>query len=228
MPQWKYLPKTFLLRRWYFPAIVGTFSLVIGAMLVPSSSVYFSCNFLAEYGKSGRFRHSSCNSKPAGVPSCLRSLRFGLFVIFLDWNVTNCRMVYTGDYGIPVVITAGEESLRSIPQGFRESSLALGHLNGQWFGPAYCVLGILTSSILGVARVCRRNCSDYVYSLRQRTIATKISSIGLTFSFREWWHYLPIYVVSAKIPQNEYTADMQYGTAFVFLALVIVTVPPLS
>jgi phosphate transport system permease protein len=30
-----------------------------------------------------------------------------------------------------------------------------------------------------------------------------------------------IYVVSAKIPQNEYTADMQYGTAFVFLFLVI-------
>ena len=25
-----------------------------------------------------------------------------------------------------------------------------------------------------------------------------------------------IYVVSAKIPQNEYTADMQYGTAFIF------------
>ena len=30
-----------------------------------------------------------------------------------------------------------------------------------------------------------------------------------------------IYVVSAKIPQNEYTQDMQYGTAFVFLVLVL-------
>ena len=30
-----------------------------------------------------------------------------------------------------------------------------------------------------------------------------------------------IYVVSAKIPQNEYTRDMQYGTAFVFLVLVL-------
>ena len=27
-----------------------------------------------------------------------------------------------------------------------------------------------------------------------------------------------IYVVSSKIPQNEYTARVQYGTAFVFLA----------
>jgi phosphate transport system permease protein len=29
-----------------------------------------------------------------------------------------------------------------------------------------------------------------------------------------------IYVVSSKIPQNEYTERVQYGTAFVFLAVV--------
>ena len=29
-----------------------------------------------------------------------------------------------------------------------------------------------------------------------------------------------IYVVSAKIPQNEYTSRVQYGTAFVFLLIV--------
>jgi phosphate transport system permease protein len=31
-----------------------------------------------------------------------------------------------------------------------------------------------------------------------------------------------IYVVSSKIPQNEYTERVQYGTAFVFLAVVMV------
>ena len=29
-----------------------------------------------------------------------------------------------------------------------------------------------------------------------------------------------IYVVSSKIPQNEYTRNMQYGAAFVFLFIV--------
>ena len=29
-----------------------------------------------------------------------------------------------------------------------------------------------------------------------------------------------IYVVSSKIPQNEYTSRMQYGTALVFMILV--------
>jgi len=31
-----------------------------------------------------------------------------------------------------------------------------------------------------------------------------------------------IYVVSSKIPQNEYTERVQYGTAFVFLVIVAV------
>ena len=31
-----------------------------------------------------------------------------------------------------------------------------------------------------------------------------------------------IYVVSSKIPQNAYTERVQYGTAFVFLAVVMV------
>ncbi|PYK01100.1 MAG: phosphate ABC transporter, permease protein PstA, partial [Verrucomicrobia bacterium] len=30
-----------------------------------------------------------------------------------------------------------------------------------------------------------------------------------------------IYVVSSKIPQNEYTERVQYGTAFVFLIVVM-------
>lgn len=30
-----------------------------------------------------------------------------------------------------------------------------------------------------------------------------------------------IYIVSTKIPQNEYTIDMQYGTALVFLVFII-------
>ena len=45
-------------------------------------------------------------------------------------------------------------------------------------------------------------------------------SIGLIFSFKVLWHYLSIYVVSAKIPQNEYTADMQFAT-LIFLLLVV-------
>ena len=31
-----------------------------------------------------------------------------------------------------------------------------------------------------------------------------------------------IYVVSSKIPQNEYTERVQYGTAFVFLVIVAI------
>ena len=56
---------------------------------------------------------------------------------------------------LPVVITASEEALRSIPQGFRESSLALGASKWTMIKTSvlpYAMPGILTSSILGVAR----------------------------------------------------------------------------
>ena len=129
---------------------------------------------------------------------------------------------------LPVVITASEESLRSIPQGFRESSLALGASKWTMIRTSvlpYAMPGILTSSILGVARVAGET-APIMFS------AASAKRTELPWENLEHWtdfffqgvmalHY-HIYVVSAKIPQNKYTADMQYGTAFVFLALVII------
>jgi len=37
----------------------------------------------------------------------------------------------------------------------------------------------------------------------------------------------PIYIVSSKISQNEYTERVQYGTAFVF-PVVVMTIAPAS
>ena len=55
-----------------------------------------------------------------------------------------------------VIITASEESMRAIPKGFREGSLALGA--SKWTSIRtnvlpYALPGILTSSIMGIARV---------------------------------------------------------------------------
>jgi hypothetical protein len=74
-----------------FPAIIGTLLLVIGAMAIAIVLGVFCAIFLAEYGKAGRFlsmvRLAILNL--AGVPSIIFGLfGFGLFVIFLDWNVS--------------------------------------------------------------------------------------------------------------------------------------------
>jgi phosphate transport system permease protein len=127
---------------------------------------------------------------------------------------------------LPVIITASEESLRSIPQGFREGSLALGAT--KWTSIRtnvlpYALPGILTSSVLGVARVAGETAPimfTAAYALRDN-----LPWEGLENPFQFFFQgvmALPyhIYVVSSKIPQNEYTERMQYGTAFVFLVIV--------
>ena len=64
----------------------------------------------------------------AGVPSIVFGLfGFGLFVIFFGWNVSLLSGWFTlGLMVLPAIITASEESLRAVPQGLREGSLALG------------------------------------------------------------------------------------------------------
>ena len=80
-----------------------------------------------------------------------------MFVIFFGWNVSLIAGWFTLAFMVlPVVITASEESLKSVPKGFREGSLALGATKWQTIRKnvlPYALPGILTSSILGIARV---------------------------------------------------------------------------
>ena len=142
---------------------------------------------------------------------------------------------------LPVIITASEESLRAVPQGFREGSLALGATKWQtiWHNVLpYALPGILTSSVLGIARVagetapilftaayatatsCRgKSPSPTIISRPASSATSNIPFAGCAISACTRVNALPyhIYVVSSKIPQNEYTERVQYGTAFVFL-----------
>ena len=214
-----------------FPAIIGTLLLVIGAMGIAIVLGVFCAIFLAEYGKAGKFlsmvRLAILNL--AGVPSIIFGLfGFGLFVIFLDWNVSLLAGWFTLAFMVlPIVITASEEALRSIPQGFRESSLALGATKWTMIKTSvlpFAMPGILTSSILGVARAAGETAPImFTAAYAKRSDLPWEGLEHWTDFFFQGVMALPyhIYVVSAKIPQNAYTADMQYGTAFVFLLLVV-------
>ncbi len=213
-----------------FPAIAGTVLLVLGSMVIALTLGIFSAIYLSEYAKPGTIlnliRLSILNL--AGVPSIVFGLfGLGMFVLFLDWNVSLLSGCFTLAFMVlPVIITASEESLRSIPQGFREGSLALGAT--KWTSIRtnvlpYALPGILTSSVLGVARVAGETAPimfTAAYALRDN-----LPWEGLENPFQFFFQgvmALPyhIYVVSSKIPQNEYTERMQYGTAFVFLVIV--------
>lgn len=129
---------------------------------------------------------------------------------------------------LPVVITASEESLRAVPQGFRDASLAMGAT--RWQTIRRCVLpyslpGILTSSLLSIARVA----GETAPIMFTAAVAAKDdfpwqgqdSIFGVLSSQVQALPY-HIYTLAARIPNSEYTQRAQYGSVFVFIVLVAV------
>lgn len=127
---------------------------------------------------------------------------------------------------LPVIITASEESLRAVPQGFRDASLAMGAT--RWQTIRKCVLpfslpGILTSSLLAITRVA----GETAPIMFTAAVAAKddLPWQGLKSPFdllSSQVQALPyhIYTLAARIPASEYTQRAQYGSVFVFLLLV--------
>ena len=232
-----------------FPQIVGTILLVIGSMTIALILGIFSAIYLSEYSKQGpiisAIRLAIVNL--AGVPSIVFGLfGVGLFVITFGWNISLLAGWFTLAFMVlPVIITASEESLRAVPKGFREGSLALGATKWQTISQnvlPYALPGILTSSVLGIARVAGETAPilfTAAYATRDKLpwelsiTPDRLSGgfLGVVEYPFLWIHdfclngvsALPyhIYVVSSKIPQNEYTERVQYGTAFVFLGVVM-------
>ena len=212
------------------PAIVGTCLLVVGSISIALTLGIPCAIFLSEYSTPGRtlqlIRLSILNL--SGVPSIVFGLfGFGMFVLFFDWGVSMIAGWFTlAIMALPVIIAASEESMKAIPKGFREGSLALGA--SKWTSVRtnvlpYALPGILTSSIMGVARVAGETAPimfTAAYALRDQLPWQGLEKP--TDFFFQGVMALPyhIYVVSSKIPQNEYTRNMQYGAAFVFLLIV--------
>ncbi|HTJ79412.1 MAG TPA: phosphate ABC transporter permease PstA [Rariglobus sp.] len=212
-----------------WPCIVGTVLLVLGSMTIALTLGISSAIFLNEYAKDGpvvRFIRLAILNL-AGVPSIVFGLfGFGMFVIFFGWNVSLLAGWFTLAFMVlPVVITASEEALKAVPRGFREGSLALGATKWQTIRSnvlPYALPGILTSSILGIARVAGETApimftAAYVVRDKLPWEVDKFSDFFFQGVMALPYH---IYVVSSKIPQNEYTERVQYGTAFVFLLIV--------
>lgn len=133
---------------------------------------------------------------------------------------------------LPVIITACEESLRAVPKGYREASLALGATKWQSIRTAvlpYAMPGILTASVLGITRVAGETAPImFTAALAERSLlpweGINRSGLGWLFDFlSQSVQALPyhIYTVAARIPQSEYTRPMQDGAVLVFMLFVM-------
>jgi phosphate transport system permease protein len=205
------------------PAIVGTLYLTIGAISVALPLGVVSAIYLTEYAKQGRWIRIirigvNCL---AGVPSVVFGLfGLGFFVVFLKFGSSILAGSLTlGILILPTVIGASEEALKSVPQTFREASLALGV--SKWSTIARIVLpsalpGILTGSILGVGRAAGET-APIMFTAAAFFTATLPKSI-----FDEVMA-LPyhIYVLATAGTHIEQTRSLQYGTVLVLVGLVL-------
>lgn len=113
-----------------FPTIVGTFWLVIISVLVSCPLGVLAALYLSEYATDGRItriiRLAILNL--AGVPSIVHAL-FGLgaFVLFMKMGTSILAASFTlAVMNLPVIITSTLESLKSVPQSYREASWNVG------------------------------------------------------------------------------------------------------
>jgi phosphate transport system permease protein len=206
-----------------FPAIVGTLCLITGTITVALPLGIGAAIYLSEYARQGRFTQMIRLAivTLAGVPSIVFGLfGLGLFVFFFKFgtsilagNLTLACMV------LPTIIVASEESLRAVPQGFREGSLALGASKWQTIYKnvlPYSLPGMLTGSILGVGRVAGETAPILL------TVAAFFLP-RLPHSIFDQVMALPyhLYILATQHPDMALVRPMQYGTALVLIALVL-------
>lgn len=219
-----------------FPAIFGTFSLVVLMTMAVVPMGVATAVYMHEYApKRSRLvkvvRLAIQNL--AGVPAIVFGLfGLGFFIEFIGRGLD--RTLYGGqlNYGqpailwaaltmalltLPTVVVASEEALRAIPQSYREAAYAMGATRWQMIRRVVlpqAVGGILTGAILAVSRgageVAPVMFTGAAYFL-------PYLPTHLTDQFMELGYH--VYVMTTQSPNVEETKPILYATVLVLLLL---------
>lgn len=220
------------------PMIVGTSARVILMTLFVIPVGVITAVYLTEYAHSTslvtRIIRGAVNNL-AGVPSIVFGLfGLGFFISFVGGSLDG--LLYAKDHEpvwgkpailwasltlavmtLPVVIVATEESLKAIPQGLREASLALGATKLETILKIVlpqALPGIMTGAILAVSRA-----SGEVAPILFTGAAYYMASYpkSLTDQFMDLGYH--VFVLSTQSPDIEKTRPILYATVLVLLLL---------
>jgi phosphate transport system permease protein len=203
------------------PAIVGTFYLTLGTAIFSVPLGVAAAIYLAEYARENwltrLIRIAIINL--AGIPSVVYGLfGLGLFVFFLKFGTSLLSASLTlSIMTLPVIISAAEEALRSVPQAFRTVSISLG--GTRWQTIRRIVLpqalpGIITGVILGLERAAGETApilfTGAAFFLPRLPHSPFDATMALPYH---------LFVISTQVP--EMPIQIQYGTALVLIAFVL-------
>lgn len=203
------------------PAILGTIILTFGTAIASIPLSIGAAIYLAEYAKDNRLTRTVRLAivNLAGIPSIVYGL-FGLgaFVLFMDLGTSIIAASLTlGIMTMPVVISASEEAILSVPQEFRLVSFSLGGTKWQtiWHQVLpHATPGITTGIILGLSRAAGET-APILFTVAAFYLPE------LPRSIFDQTMALPyhLYVISTQVPGMP--LNIQYGTALVLLLMVL-------
>ncbi|MFS2819694.1 phosphate ABC transporter permease PstA [Parabacteroides merdae] len=227
MISWDFLtkaPEEGMTKGGIFPAIVGTFYLIVGSSIISFPIGIMSGIYMNEYATNGkvvRFIRIMTNNL-SGVPSVVFGL-FGmsLFVNALGWGDSIIAGSFTlALMSLPLIIRTTEEALKSIDDSFRHGSLALGATKLQTIRRVVLPMAfpnIITGLILSVGRVSGETApilfTVAAYFLPQLPGSIFDQCMALPYH---------LYVISTSGTDIEASRGMAYGTALVLIAIVLV------
>lgn len=218
------------------PMIVGTTIRVFLMTLFVLPVGVITAVYLTEYASTAsvytRIIRAAVNNL-AGVPSIVFGLfGLGFFINFIGKHLDEMTGQTGPLYGqpaliwasltlavmtLPVVIVATEESLKAIPPGLREASLALGasKLETIWkIVLPNALPGILTGAILAISRA-----AGEVAPILFTGAAYYMADLpkAMTDQFMDLGYH--VYVLSTQSPDIEKTRPILYATVLVLLLL---------
>jgi phosphate transport system permease protein len=219
-----------------FPAIIGTFFLVVimslmGVPVGTLTAIYLS-EYVGQHSRLGRWIRFAVNTL-AGIPAIVFGLfGLGFFIQFMGGGIDK---VFSGGklvWGqpnilwasltmalltLPVVIVSVEEAIKTVPRDLREASLALGATKFETIRKVVIpnsLTGILTGAILAVSRG-----AGEVAPILFTGAAYFLPNLPTAFTdqFMELGYH--IYIMSTQSPNVEETRGIQYATTLVLLLL---------
>ncbi len=223
---WEFLttaPEDGMTKGGIFPAIVGTFYLVVGSMLVAFPIGVMSGIYMSEYASNKHIKRiiRVMTNNLGGIPSIV----FGLFGMALFVNRLNFGdSIIAGSFtlgllALPLIIRVTEEALQAIPDSFRQGSLALGATKLQTIRKVVLPAAfpnIMTGLILSIGRVSGETApilftaAAYFLPNLPNSVFNQVMALP--------YH---LYVIATSGTDLEATQPMAFGTALVLIVIVL-------
>lgn len=203
-----------------FPMILGTIYIVLLTLLIATPIGIVTALYLSEYAKKNVFTSILRFAIDAlvSIPSIVYGLfGFSLFVTVLAFGYSILSGALTLSIMIlPIIIRTVEETLKTVPKEMKEGSLALGASKTQTIFKVilpYSLSGIITSIILGMARIISESAPLILTAGMVYKIPSSILSSSRTLTTHLY------YLVSEGVGLT--ALEQAYGTAVVLIIIIV-------